>query len=378
LLLLTGCSILPFPLKEIEEQPETPITPTIANQDYHFNYYYSLLDNEGKSIYNALYESIANFEDTIKVPGSDYETFLQAQMAFNYDHPEYYWVTDIEYITSFDKVTKVTYTQPFSQEEYEECSAIASDILAGIDAYSSTYDKLLYIYEYIINTTDYDVNSKYNQDIRSVLMNQASVCAGYSRTFQYLCDKLEIPCIYVTGTGKEGEGHSWNEVCIDDSWYWVDVTWGDPVYDREKYLGNVINYNYFCVNDSNFLDSHTINTGFDLSNYSCKDIYEYPECYDNSYNYYVLEGCYFEYYDRAEIDAYIGYLIENGYIRNIELKFSNEEAYNEAYDDLFDKGSRDGYIFDIIRNHTGNIHTMRYELRYSDSMYYICTDIYIT
>lgn len=376
-LLLSGCSYLPFYEKKIEIQPEEPIIPTIASQDYHFNYYYSFLNNEEKNIYNIMYEYIANFEWEIPFPNVDYESFLRAQIAFNYDHPEYYWINEFECSTTFDKVTKVKFTNYFSQEDLEECVQAAQDIIYGVNAYGSTYDQLKYIYEYIIETTEYDLEAEYNQDIRSVLLYQASVCAGYSRTFQYLCNLLEIPCIYVTGTGKNGESHSWNEVQIDDCWYWVDTTWGDPVYENESGMGNILNYNYFCVSDQHFLDTHVVNTGFDLNNYSCKDIYTYPSCYDDSYNYYVLEGCYFEYYDRDEVEAYFADLLSNKLIRNIEMKFCDAESFYEAYTDLFDDGDRDGYIFDIIKKYYPVSRTMKYEVHYSESMYYICIDLYI-
>lgn len=377
-ILLTGCSYLPFIEREIEPQPEEPIVPSTANQNYHYNYYYNMLNNEEKNIYNIMYESIANFEESTSFPGVDYEAFLRAQMAFNYDHPEYYWISEFQCTTTFNKVTEVSYTIPFSQDEFLECEQIAENILYNVDSNASAYDKLRYIYEYIIETTDYDINAECNQDIRSVLKYQTSVCAGYSRTYQYLCNLLEIPCIYVTGTGKNGESHSWNEVQIGDNWYWVDVTWGDPVYENESEMGNVMNYNYLCVSDRDFLDTHVINTGFELSNYSCSDLYVYPSCDDDSYNYYVLEGCYFDYYDRDEVDDYFGNLLKNGLIRSIELKFSNEEAFYEAYYDLFDDGNSDGYIFKIIKKYCNVSHSMKYEVHYSESMFYICVDIYVS
>lgn len=374
---LAGCSILPISSQPAPEQPEEPITPTVASEEFHYNYYYALLDNEGKSVYNTMYDAVANFSDEVDFSGVDYETFLQAQMAFNYDHPEYYWINEFECTTTLGRVTNAHYIHDFSQEEYEECEQIASDILANVDANASTYEKLKYIYEYIINTTDYDINASFNQDIRSVLKYQSSVCAGYARTYQYLCNLLEIPSIYVTGTGKNGESHSWNEVLIDENWYWVDVTWGDPVFDNEDGMDNYLNYNYFCVSDRDFLDTHSISTGFELSNYSCKDLYSYPSCTSDDYNYYILEGCYFDAYDRYQIDDYIGTLLENGYTRSIELKFSNEDSFYEAYNDLFSNGEQDGYIFEIIKDHCYFVHTMKYEVHYSETMYYLSIDIYI-
>ena len=41
------------------------------------------------------------------------------------------------------------------------------------------------------------------------------VCAGYARTFKYICDRLNIPCIYVNGITipeADSEGNAWNYV----------------------------------------------------------------------------------------------------------------------------------------------------------------------
>ncbi len=52
------------------------------------------------------------------------------------------------------------------------------------------------------------------------------VCEGYCAAFQFLCGRLGIPCVTVTG-----QGHGWNYVQMEDgAWYAVDVTYDDPIY----------------------------------------------------------------------------------------------------------------------------------------------------
>ena len=71
------------------------------------------------------------------------------------------------------------------------------------------------------------------------------VCEGYSKAFQYLCDKSNLPsntkCYTVTGImsgGTGAGGHMWNIVVIDGKSYLVDVTnsdagsAGDPEYNN--------------------------------------------------------------------------------------------------------------------------------------------------
>ena len=44
-----------------------------------------------------------------------------------------------------------------------------------------------------------------------------------------LCMKvLNIPCKSITG-GTTNGGHAWNQVYVDGTWYYIDVTWDDPI-----------------------------------------------------------------------------------------------------------------------------------------------------
>ena len=51
-----------------------------------------------------------------------------------------------------------------------------------------------------------------------------SVCQGYALAFKALMNRADVPCFFVNG-----EGHAWNMVELDGAWYYVDVTWDDPV-----------------------------------------------------------------------------------------------------------------------------------------------------
>jgi hypothetical protein len=122
-------------------------------------------------------------------------------------------------------------------------------------------DMLKAYQEKICNLTSYNTaeNEKYKNDPKdSTLDNNAwnpvyvfddddtnqVVCEGYSKAFQYLCDKSDLPsntkCYTVSGqmAGGTGSGaHMWNIVRIDGKSYLVDVTnsdagtAGDPTYN---------------------------------------------------------------------------------------------------------------------------------------------------
>lgn len=77
-----------------------------------------------------------------------------------------------------------------------------------------------------------------------------SVCAGYAKAYEALLKSAGMEAEYVTGDTDRG-GHAWNIVKVDGEWYHVDVTWDDPIPDREGY----VRYNYFLKSDG-ALDRH--------------------------------------------------------------------------------------------------------------------------
>ena len=102
--------------------------------------------------------------------------------------------------------------------------------LKGLDGNASEYDKIKYIFEYLVNTVDYNMEAPDNQNIYSALAGKASVCAGHSRAAQYLLQQTGIECIYVTGTIPGQGAHAWNIVKCGGQYYQMDVTFGDPVF----------------------------------------------------------------------------------------------------------------------------------------------------
>ena len=89
------------------------------------------------------------------------------------------------------------------------------------------------------------MNAPMNQSAYSALVNGRTVCAGYARAFQYLMQRLGIPCYYCTGYA--GEDHAWNIIKLGEDYYNVDVTWDDT---------DTPTYDYFNKSDREFGTSH--------------------------------------------------------------------------------------------------------------------------
>ena len=132
-------------------------------------------------------------------------------------------------------------------------------------------------------------------------------------------------CTYITGTIKDGGDHGWNMVRIDGNYYYVDVTWGDPVFMNqvEGASGSRTNYNYLCCTEMDLFKTHTPD-----------DSVELPECTSDAYNYYKLNGYYYEWFDYNTIYNALMNSVWNGE-SSIVMKFGSREAFDSAVYELF-------------------------------------------
>ncbi|XP_071085904.1 uncharacterized protein [Haliotis cracherodii] len=121
-------------------------------------------------------------------------------------------------------------------------------------------EKVRAFYKWMALNICYDTESfltkkhVYPSDPKSVLKYRISVCDGYAQLFEALCKVVSVPCYYVAGFSKGTTydpsvpitedsfvNHAWNIVCINGTWWPVDVTWGAGQMDKSNRF--VWNYN---------------------------------------------------------------------------------------------------------------------------------------
>jgi len=167
--------------------------------------------------------------------------------------------------------------------------------ISGAPGTLGQYEKVKYVYEYIIRNTTYTPNSENNQNICSVFIGGESVCQGYAKATQYILSQMGVEITLAYGS-VDGELHSWNLVRVDGEYYYMDPTWGDAGYVRP---GNTssgmagpesVNYEYFLITTQQLTKSHVIDNVVPL-----------PACVATRNNYYVREGLYFTAYDETSL-----------------------------------------------------------------------------
>lgn len=311
------------------ESPEEPES-AVPEEEVAGGFYYQQLDEKNRLIYRELLYGLREMETTIRLDADRDDLPEKVYEAILYDCPELFWCLGSCQMTVYRDYTEFYPAYICSEADREqrsaEIEAAASECLSGIPADASEYDKIRIVFEYLVNTVDYDENAQDNQNIYSALVRKRSVCAGYSRAVQYLLDRLGIECIYVVGTAQDQEAHAWNIVKCDGRYYHVDATFGDPVFlgaeSGEDLPPDIIYYDYLCCTDEQILADHTPMDGV-----------PYPSCTSDDLNYYRMQGMYYDTYDPQVILNAMNDSISAGN-DTFTCKFSSSEAYGQARDGL--------------------------------------------
>lgn len=362
----------PEPPPEEEEIPEVSFLMEEA-----FSYACESLNETERIWYHDIEQILGSFGEGKRLSQSglagglddtDIDKIFQCVLS---DHPELFYVEGYSYIkyARGEKITAIEFSGTYNVEledaltRREEIEAAAEELLAGIAADASDYDKVKYVYDTLIRNTDYDLEAPDNQNIYSVFVRHFSVCQGYAKATQYLLNRLGIECTLVLGTVETGEGHAWNLVKVDGEYYYLDTTWGDVSYRTEDMPGSEeasleegmkismpeINYDYLNVTTEELLRTHSIGGEVPM-----------PFCTATAANYYVREGALFTTYDREQMEALFQKALESGQT-DITIKCADAACYEEVLTELIEEQE----IFDYLSDEESRIAYAQNEKQHS-------------
>ena len=192
--------------------------------DVSYYPYYGMLSNNEKNLYKQVYANAESLVTTFVPASSTNVSEVKNVMEAIYDdHPELFWVeTSYTYKYTKDKnvvqiILSFNDTSKNIESSKKAFDNAANKIINQAKKLGSNYAKEKYVYDTLVTSIKYDKNSKMNQSAYSALVNKSTICAGYSRAFQYILIKLSIPTYYVVGVANVN--HAWNMVKLDDGYY---------------------------------------------------------------------------------------------------------------------------------------------------------------
>ena len=315
-----------------EEEPSDGQTDTeddfrMPETDY---YVYNTLSTEEQGYYDQMLDCVEAFEDSVVVDGADGDTLARIRTAILADHGDLFWFEGNFSYSEFDDGGEKSasfmpeYTMTEAQKEnYEsQVERTKDQWLAGLPADASEYERVKYVYEILIDEVTYDLTAENNQNILSVFLNQRTVCAGFAHAAQDMLQDMGVQCTYITGTANS-EPHAWNLVRIDDAYYYMDVTWGNPSYMNASGSGepDYRDYSYLNLTWEEISRDHTY-----------EDFFQIPQTTASDANYFVMEDLCFADDDFSAVGQAVDEARRAG--ENLQIKFADPELYARALNEL--------------------------------------------
>ncbi len=310
--LATKTGRLPLEIEEVEitdedvadaytlvEQTKEASNYGTAWSDYESRYYYDLMSQEKKALYDGMYNQCMQYLTTqkdaksysssyglteyIEYTGLSNDDLTEVVYLFTISNPQFYFVRGTAaatgsaggryyvalaiYADYSSGAARASYTSQFVNK--------VNNWINIINTETSDYKKLKSAHDIVCANIMYDYNGDMSrhQSSATAVLEGKTVCAGYAQLYSLLCNAAGIKTICVTSLE-----HEWNQVYLYGNWYVVDCTWDDLD------SSNSWDYVYFCKSEN------AINEG-----------YHNPEAYLAAYR----PGCYSDYIGR--ISSYNGY-----------------------------------------------------------------------
>ncbi|MCR5656947.1 MAG: hypothetical protein K6G06_05725 [Butyrivibrio sp.] len=221
--------------------------------------YYQMLNDTDRALYRQIYANTKSLNSAFKpvqqVPMNELQTVL---LSVIFDHPELFWL-DTTFYQEYDYngvaiKLQLSYYQSLGDlgAARQEFEAAANNIAGQAAGLASDVEKEIFVHDLLAAKVNYKYGPL-DQSAYSAIVGDNTVCAGYSKAFQYIMQKLGIPTYFVAGYA--GEMHAWNMVKLGNNFYNVDVTWDDQdptVYDFFN-LSDANNYMHTRMYNSVYL-----------------------------------------------------------------------------------------------------------------------------
>jgi len=286
------------------------------------SWYYSLLNDRQKNIYNQMVSEFNNFTPDFKLTNVTADDIFEIFLSIKRDKPLLFNVKT--YTLLFypeNNIYVITPVYVVHKHQYDEYMKEITTFLNSFNVADllSDFDKLIFVYDYFTKNFTYDY--AYN-DISytplGLLYNKKAVCDGISKMTKIVLDYLNMENIIVHGQGinpdtDEQNLHAWNLVNVDGHYVHLDITWG-----LDSSIAGY-RYDYLGLNDDEVNIDHTAET-------------QIPTSSGHTFNYYHINNMVVD-----SINELYGYILNMLKKNESHITFKLNEKVNhpEIYDTMY-------------------------------------------
>lgn len=156
------------------------------------------------------------------------DRMIDLMFLFIYSNPQYYFLSNrVGYtypgrnyggiLVMYDAFTEGDTRKGFTDNFAARINAWVADV----NQVPRPEEKVKRAHDIVCQNTVYKYND-YDQSAYSMVLMGETVCAGYAKTMQILCNAIGVECLMVTG-----DNHAWNALELHGVWYQLDATWAD-------------------------------------------------------------------------------------------------------------------------------------------------------
>lgn len=324
--------------------------------------FFNSLSEDDKEIYLQLCNAAEKFENAI-LGGYDSSSECDAAeesvksifTSVFYEQSQYFWVDPyncgLKTTKSGDKyqlTVELDYIIDSKQAKQKQkiFDQKVSEIVEAAKQKSSTYEKVLFVYDTILKNTEYDNRLAEGKDFKNLgisaygcLVEGKTICSGYTMAFELVMRELGYECGFEFNTYNDSinifGNHVWNYCCLDGDYYYFDLTYDDTGFDNADFTDYLdFSHRYFAITKEELSKSQMLS-----------DKAPTPECNGTQYNYYIYNGLNISQYDYNKVKSAIEKQMGSKFIT---LRFDDYSGLLRAQTELLN----DGKIFKILGNST--------------------------
>lgn len=288
-------------------------TAFAAESDCSYITYNKELYESNKDLCDRLAEGMKNFSEQIYVGDfhiKDKEIMRYIIKTVIRKHPDLFYVDPTKYMLGSDGTYIAVicpiylYDTQTAQKMVGDFNAQCDKYLEKIDSSMTEFEKAVVLHdELVLNCKYVDDNDSLYVSAHESIVNGNANCQGYAEAYSYLLAQAGVHSEIVESSAMY---HLWNKVRINGVYYNVDLTWDDPMPDKNGH----VSHKYFLLSDSAISsgnDEISAHYGFDFAYYKSNNT-KYDNClfreFDTQFCFvdndcYVIDNKYQSKYERC-------------------------------------------------------------------------------